>query len=88
MGRGDTIVEADLIAALDRGQLAGAALDVFPSEPLAPEHPFWRHDKIHVTPHAAAPSDQAASARCIAENIKRVRDGQAPFPVVDRARGY
>jgi glyoxylate/hydroxypyruvate reductase A len=87
-GRGQTLVEADLIDALERGHIAGAALDVFPVEPMSPEHPFWRHPKIHVTPHAAAPSDQAASARCIAENIKRVRDGQAPFPVVDRSSGY
>ena len=87
-GRGDTLVDADLIAALDNGQLAGAALDVFRTEPLPPEHAFWRHPAIWITPHAAAPSDQEASARCIARNIRRVMNGEAPYPVVDRSKGY
>jgi glyoxylate/hydroxypyruvate reductase len=54
VGRGGHLVEEDLIPALDSGQLAGATLDVFREEPLPPEHPFWRHPKILVTPHVAS----------------------------------
>ena len=54
VGRGEHLVESDLLAALDSGQLSGASLDVFPTEPIAYEHPFWSHPcKIIVTPHDA-----------------------------------
>src|SRR4029079_17553616 len=53
-GRGGHLVETDLIAALDSGQLSGAVLDVFREEPLPKGHPFWSHPRIIVTPHIAA----------------------------------
>src|SRR6185312_4244642 len=53
-GRGGHLVEEDLIPALDSGQLSGAVLDVFREEPLPPDHRFWRHPRIIVTPHIAA----------------------------------
>ena len=53
LGRGDLIVEADLVAALDRGHLGHATLDVFRDEPLPPSHPFWHHPSVTVTPHIA-----------------------------------
>src|SRR5262245_31985788 len=60
VGRGEHLMEADLLAALDSGQLSGAALDVFATEPLPHPHPFWSHPKIAITPHDA--SDVSISA--------------------------
>jgi glyoxylate/hydroxypyruvate reductase A len=62
VGRGATLVDEDLLAALDQGQLASATLDVFRVEPLPPGHPFWSHPKITVTPHIAAPTPYGPAA--------------------------
>jgi glyoxylate/hydroxypyruvate reductase A len=88
IGRGAHLVEQDLIAALDSGQLGGAMLDVFREEPLPPAHPFWRHPRVFVTPHAAAPTIIAAAQPQVIENIRRLERGEPPLGVVDRARGY
>ncbi|WP_027135068.1 2-hydroxyacid dehydrogenase [Geminicoccus roseus] len=88
VGRGAQLVEEDLLDALDRGQLGGATVDVFVQEPLPPEHPFWAHPAIDITPHAASYSDPAVGADVIAENIRRFFDGRPLQHVVDRARGY
>lgn len=88
IGRGSHLVEADLVAALDSGQLGGAMLDVFREEPLPASHPFWRHPKIVVTPHAAAPTIIAAAEVQVIENIRRLERGEAPQGVVDRKKGY
>lgn len=87
-GRGGHVVEADLLQALDSGQLASATLDVFATEPLPPEHVFWRHPKILVTPHNAADTVPSSAAQQIAENYRRLRDGRPLLNPVDRARGY
>jgi glyoxylate/hydroxypyruvate reductase len=87
-GRGRLVVETDLLAALDSGQLRHATLDVFLEEPLPPEHPFWRHPKVTVTPHNAAAADPRGAAEQVAANLRRVLAGQAPFNAVDPARGY
>lgn len=88
IGRGAHLVEADLVAALDSGQLGGAMLDVFRKEPLPASHPFWRHPKIVVTPHAAAPTIIAAAEIQVIENIRRIERGESPLGVVDRQKGY
>ena len=91
VGRGGTIVDEDLIAALDQGRLASATLDVFRVEPLPPEHPFWSHPKITVTPHLAAPTPYGPASVQIAEALKRLESGAAPRDLpgyVDRAAGY
>jgi glyoxylate/hydroxypyruvate reductase A len=88
VARGGHLVEQDLIEALDRGHLAHASLDVFASEPLPPEHPFWRHPRIDVTPHAASYGLPESAAEAVAENIRRLQSGQPLLHVVDRARGY
>ena len=88
IGRGAHLVEADLIAALDSGQLDGAMLDVFREEPLPASHPFWRHPRIAVTPHAAAPTIIAAAEIQVIENIRRLERGEPPLGVVDRKKGY
>jgi glyoxylate/hydroxypyruvate reductase A len=88
IGRGEHVVDADLVAALNAGQLEGAMLDVFRDEPLARSHPFWRHPKIVVTPHVAAPTIAAEVQAQIIENIRRMERGEAPIGQVDLARGY
>jgi glyoxylate/hydroxypyruvate reductase A len=88
LARGAHLVEEDLLAALDSGRLAHATLDVFAREPLPEDHPFWRHPKITVTPHAAAYCQPESAAELVAENIRRLRSGRPLLHLVDRARGY
>lgn len=88
LGRGAHLVEDDLIAALERGQLGHAVLDVFREEPLPGSHPFWRHPKITVLPHVAAMTDARSAARVVAENLCALRDGRPLANLVDPARGY
>jgi len=87
-GRGDHLVDADLIAALDGGRLSGAALDVFREEPLPAGHPFWTHPGVRVSPHVAAQSHVRTGAAVLAETIRRWERGEPLQNLVDRARGY
>jgi glyoxylate/hydroxypyruvate reductase len=88
VARGAHLVEADLIAALDSGQLAGATLDVFRAEPLPAANPLWRHPKVLITPHIASYASPLTAAEGVAANIRRARAGQPLLHQVDRARGY
>lgn len=88
LGRGGHLVDADLIEALDSGQISGALLDVFHVEPLAKNHPFWSHSKIIITPHIAAKSVPGKSADQIIESIRCVERGDVPPGQVNRLRGY
>jgi glyoxylate/hydroxypyruvate reductase A len=88
VGRGEHIVDDDLIDLLDRGHLSGATLDVFRTEPLPQDHPFWRHPKIRVTPHSAGMLTAADSAAVILDNLRRVRAGQPPLHRVDIELGF
>lgn len=87
-GRGNLIDDAALLAALESGQIGAATLDVFRTEPLPPEHPYWAHPKVTVTPHIAAETRPTSAARVIAENIRRSEAGAPLLNLVDRARGY
>ncbi len=87
-GRGPLIDDEALLAALDRGHLAHATLDVFRTEPLPPEHPFWHHPKVTVTPHIASDTRPEHAARVIAENIRRGEAGEPFLHQVDRSAGY
>jgi glyoxylate/hydroxypyruvate reductase A len=87
-GRGGLHVEEDVLAALDDGTLLGAVLDVFATEPLPPEHPFWGHPKVTVTPHNAADSDAEAISAYVAAQIVRHEAGGALANLVDRRHGY
>jgi glyoxylate/hydroxypyruvate reductase A len=69
-GRGAHLVEGDLLAALEAGQIGAAILDVFENEPLPADHPFWRHPAIEVTPHIASATLPASSAMVVAEAIR------------------
>lgn len=91
VGRAGTIVDVDLLALLDSGHLASAVLDVFRTEPLPAEHPFWHHPKVTVTPHLSGPTPREPAAQQIAEAIARLERGAVPSSLpgyVDRERGY
>ncbi|MEX0582084.1 MAG: NAD(P)-dependent oxidoreductase, partial [Sneathiella sp.] len=87
-GRGPHLADDDLIPALDSGQLSAATLDVFRTEPLAADHPFWDHPKIRVTPHVASISDPESVAKLVAENIIRTQKGEDLLHAVDVEKGY
>jgi glyoxylate/hydroxypyruvate reductase A len=88
LARGAHVVEADLLAALDSGQLGHAVLDVFSTEPLPGAHPFWAHPAVTVLPHAAALTDPRSAAAVVAANLQALLDGRPIAHQVDRQRGY
>ena len=88
LARGAHVVEPDLLAALDSGQLQRAVLDVFAEEPLASGHAFWQHPQVTVLPHVAALTDLRSAAQVVAANLQALRDGAPLAHLVDRARGY
>jgi glyoxylate/hydroxypyruvate reductase len=88
VARGGHVDEAEMLAALDSGHIAGASLDVFTEEPLPPDHPFWTHEKVIVTPHVAAVTHARTSVVHIAEQIRRYEAGLPLENLVDRRRGY
>ena len=86
--RGGHVVDADLLAALDSGHVAGAALDVFTPEPLPAENPYWGHSGVVMTPHAASITIPESVAPQVVENIHRARAGRPLINLVDFAAGY
>jgi phosphoglycerate dehydrogenase-like enzyme len=90
VGRGGTVVTAELVKALESGALAGAGLDVFDPEPLPAGHPLWAMSTVIVTPHVAADSDVDFETRLLVvrENLRRYVAGDRMLSVVDTARGY
>jgi glyoxylate/hydroxypyruvate reductase len=88
VARGGHLVEEDLVPLLDSGQLAGATLDVFRTEPLPVEHPFRKHPKIVVTPHTSARTLRDETIAQIVGKIQAYERGEAIAGVVDPQRGY
>ena len=88
IGRGSSLVEADLLALLDSGKLAGATLDVFPHEPLAPDSPMWAHPKVTVTPHNAGDILPDILAAQVMRQVAQLERGEPLQNRVDRGRGY
>lgn len=88
VARGTHLVDADLLALLDSGQLAGATLDVFRTEPLPAAHPFWTHPRITVTPHTSARTLRSESIAQIAGKLAAIQRGDPVAGVVDTGRGY
>ena len=86
--RGAHLVDKDLIALLDSGHLAGAALDVFRTEPLPAGHPFWQHPKITLTPHTSARTLRDDTIAQIAGKIAALQRGEAVAGIVNPQRGY
>jgi len=87
-GRGPLIDDDALVAALDSGQIAHATLDVFRTEPLPQNHPFWAHPRVTVTPHIASTTRPETAATVIADNIARGEAGKPFHYLVDRSLGY
>lgn len=87
-GRGSVVDDDALLAALDSGHLKQATLDVFRTEPLPLDHPFWSHPAITISPHIAAATRVVSAASVIATNIERAEAGFPLLHLVDRARRY
>ncbi len=88
VGRGEHLVEEDLITALDMDQLSGAVLDVFAAEPLPESHPFWKHTNITITPHVASVTNFDSASKLIAENYRRMLAGEELLHTVSVQKGY
>jgi phosphoglycerate dehydrogenase-like enzyme len=90
IGRGAIVPLADLTAALDAGEIAGAALDVFETEPLPPGHPLWKRENVILTPHVAAASVRIAERHLalLLDNVARFVRGDALLNVVDKAQWF
>lgn len=88
VARGAHLVDDDLLALLDSGHIAGAALDVFRTEPLSAGHPFWQHPKIVVTPHTSARTLRSESITQITSKITAIQRGEPVAGVVEPSRGY
>lgn len=87
-GRGTVLDDAALLAAADGEHLGHAVLDVFRTEPLPPDHPFWAHPRITVTPHIAAHTRPETAAPVAVKNIRRALSGRPVLHLVDRRKGY
>lgn len=87
-GRGEHLVEADLLDALDSGQLGSATLDVFQHEPLDPSSSLWKHPRLLITCHTAAAIDPGVGGEIVGANLRTLLNGQMPIDVVDLEQGY
>ncbi|MDA7088530.1 D-2-hydroxyacid dehydrogenase [Pseudomonas sp. SA3-5] len=87
-GRGVAVVDADLVAALQQGQLAGAVIDVCRQEPLPAGHPFWKAPRLLLTGHSAAPTEPRLLVQLFVDNLRRFQAGSELRGAVDFARGY
>ncbi|SKB65078.1 2-hydroxyacid dehydrogenase [Maribacter arcticus] len=88
VARGGHMVDEDLLELIDNGHLSGACLDVYHTEPLPTSHPFWNHNKIHMTPHYASVSDTNSVIPQLVENYKRLQSGEELQNKVDMNKGY
>ncbi len=88
LARGAHLVDVDLLAALDSGQIGHAVLDVFHSEPLSTAHRFWAHPQVTVLPHVAALTDERSAAAVVAANIGALARGAPLAHLVRRDAGY
>ncbi|MGE3804442.1 MAG: D-2-hydroxyacid dehydrogenase [Gemmataceae bacterium] len=88
IGRGVIVDLADLTAALQAGEIAGAGLDVFEIEPLPADHPLWKMDNVIITPHSAAASPRVPERHLatLLENVQRFASGQPVLNVVDKEK--
>ncbi len=88
VGRGEHLIEDDLIQMLDAGELSSAFLDVFINEPLPKTHPFWMHRKVQITPHVASLTNVETAAEQVIENYKLFLNNKTLNNVVSLTKGY
>lgn len=88
VGRGQHLVDEDLIIALENEELRGASLDVFQVEPLSDSHPFWSQSKIQITPHIASLTHIKSVYPQVVENIRRIHSDKALLNRIDVGKGY
>lgn len=88
VGRGAQLIQEDLLAALDDGQLGAAILDVCDPEPLPSGHPLWSHPRVVITPHIASETQPGSAAPAVLDNIARHQRGEPMVGLIDRRRGY
>lgn len=88
VARGSHLKEKDLLEAVAEGQISGAFLDVFKTEPLPKDHPFWDRPEIFVTPHIASVTNPDAAVPQILENYRRINEGHPLANLVNRNLGY
>lgn len=86
--RGAHVVDEDLLAALDSGHISAATLDVFHTEPLPEDHPYWSHPKVTVTPHMASLTVPSSAADWMEQNVKLIEAGKSPLNTVNLKKGY
>jgi len=87
-GRGETVVDEDLITALKSRRIAAAALDVFNDEPLPRDHTYWGLDNAHITPHIASLTNPMSAAQAVATALRAWEDDETPDNLVDLDQGY
>ena len=87
-GRGDHVVEEDLIENCKSGHISNAILDVYKNEPLPKNHKFWGQKNIRIWPHVAAETNPETAAEQIAQAIKCIDKGELPPNTIDRNLGY
>lgn len=87
-GRGQQLNHDDLLQALASGQLRAAVIDVTDPEPLPPDHPFWHHPAVWLTPHIASQTQNESAIAALLENLRRYQRGEPLHGLVDRSRGY
>ena len=88
VGRGAVIDDNALLAALDAERIETAILDVFQTEPLPADHPYWRHERVWVYPHVAADTDPRTASRIVADTVRKFRAGEQLPERIDFDRGY
>ncbi|MBC8741467.1 glyoxylate/hydroxypyruvate reductase A [Paraburkholderia sp. UCT31] len=88
VGRGPQLVSADLLDALQRGQIHSAVLDVIDPEPLPADHPLWAQPRVRITPHIASATRPESAVDAVLENLRRYRSGERMNGLIDRTRGY
>ena len=88
LGRGEHLIDEDLLEALNKGHLSGASLDVFRSEPLPQSHPFWTHPKLLITPHEASITSVSAVSQALLQSVSEMMKGQQPTNAINVTNGY
>ncbi|WP_291869291.1 glyoxylate/hydroxypyruvate reductase A [Maribacter sp.] len=88
VGRGEHLIEKDILQLLDSSVLSGAFLDVFREEPLPENHPFWKHPKIRITPHIASLTNMESAVNLIVDNYHRFLSKEELLNVVSLKKGY